>query len=63
MDKFGQVIRKAKDELIAIKNEMGKIGLRKQDEIKLDDTVTVYNFVQRGRHYLQLLRKFAFLYF
>ena len=46
MDKFGQVIRKAKDELMTIKNEMGKIGL--QDERKLDDTVTVYSFMQRG---------------
>ncbi|BAK15871.1 carbamoylphosphate synthase large subunit [Solibacillus silvestris StLB046] len=49
MDKlFEQAIRKAKDELLALKNEMGKIGLRKQDEKKLDDTVTVYYFVQRG---------------
>ena len=49
MDKFfEQAIRKARDELLAIKNEMGKIGLRKQDERKLDDMVTVYNFVQLG---------------
>lgn len=45
---FDQAIRKARDELLAIKNEMGKIGLRKQDERKLDDTVTIYSFVQRG---------------
>lgn len=49
MDKFfDQAIRKAKDELMTLKNEMGKIGLRKQDERKLDDTVIVYYFVQRG---------------
>lgn len=49
MDKFfEQKIREAKDELLTIKNEMGKIGLRKQDERKIDDTVTVYSFVQRG---------------
>lgn len=49
MDKFfEQAIRKAKDELLALKNEMGKIGLRKQDEKRLDDTVTVYTFVERG---------------
>lgn len=40
MDKFfEQAIRKARDELLAIKNEKGKIGLRKQDERKLDDMV------------------------
>ena len=49
MDKFfEQAIRKAKDELLALKNEMGKIGLRMQDEKRLDDTVTVYIFVERG---------------
>ena len=49
MDKFfDQAIRNAKDELLALKNEMGKIGLRKQDEKRLDDAVTVYYFVQRG---------------
>lgn len=49
MDKFfEQAIRKAKDELLALKNEMGKIGLRKQEEKRLDDTVTVYTFVERG---------------
>ena len=49
MDKFfEQAIRKAKDELLALKNEMGKIGLRMQEEKRLDDTVTVYTFVERG---------------
>lgn len=49
MDKFfEQAIRKAKDELLALKNEMGKIGLRMQEETRLDDTVTVYTFVERG---------------
>ena len=49
MDKlFEQSIRKAKDELLALKNEMGKIGLRMQEEKKLDEMVTVYTFVQRG---------------
>ena len=49
MDKFfEQAIRKAKDELMAIKNEMGKIGLCKHEEIKVDETVIVYIFVQRG---------------
>ncbi|MFS0878045.1 hypothetical protein [Solibacillus isronensis] len=49
MDKlFEQAIRKAKDELLTIKNEMGKIGLRKQEEKKLDETVTIFTFVQRG---------------
>ena len=45
---FEQAIRKARDELLALKNEMGKIGLRLQEENKLDDMVTVYTFVQRG---------------
>lgn len=45
---FEQAIRKAKDELLALKNEMGKIGLRMQEEKRLDDTVTVYTFVERG---------------
>lgn len=49
MDKFfEQAIRKAKDELLALKNEMGKIGLRMQEEKRLDETVTVYTFVERG---------------
>ena len=49
MDKFfEQAIRKAKDELLALKNEMGKIGLRMQEEKRLDDMVTVYHFAQRG---------------
>ena len=49
MDKFfEQAIRKAKDELLALKNEMGKIGLRMQEEKRIDDTVTVYTFVERG---------------
>ncbi|MGA4519578.1 hypothetical protein ACPA0F_20180 [Solibacillus silvestris] len=49
MDKFfEQAIRQAKDELLALKNEMGKIGLRMQEEKRLDDTVTVYTFVERG---------------
>ena len=49
MDKFfEQAIRKAKDELLALKNQMGKIGLRMQEEKRLDDTVTVYTFVERG---------------
>lgn len=45
---FEQTIRKARDELLALKNEMGKIGLRMQDEKRLDETVTVYIFVERG---------------
>ena len=49
MDKlFEQAIRKAKDELLALKIEMGKIGLRMQEEKRLDDMVTVYHFAQRG---------------
>ena len=49
MDKlFEQAIRKAKDELLVLKNQMGKIGLRIQEEKRLDDTVTIYTFVERG---------------
>lgn len=45
---FDQAIKKAKAELLAIKNEMGEIGLRLQEEKRDDELVIVYSFVQRG---------------
>lgn len=43
-----KAIEDAKSELLGIRNEMGKIGLKLQAESKIDDTITVYSFVQRG---------------
>lgn len=45
---FEKAIQDAKKELLEIRNEMGKIGLRLQAENKIDEFFTVYSFVQRG---------------